>query len=75
MIGTILEKIVETKRQRVDAAKRSVHAELLKDRAAAARAGAPPHRLRDALADGSRFNIIAEYKKASPSKGTINDRL
>lgn len=75
MKGTILEKIVETKRLRVQGAKRSVDAALLKERAAAARAGAPPHRLRDAVADGSRINIIAEYKKASPSKGTINEGL
>ena len=75
MKGTILEKIVETKRLRVEAAKRLVSAEALKDRAAAGRSGSPSHRLRDAIADISRINIIAEYKKASPSKGIINDAL
>ena len=77
MKGTILEKIVETKRQRVDAAKRAVDPLLLKERAAAAAAhrDASPHPLREALADRSRINIIAEYKKASPSKGTINEIL
>ena len=75
MRGTILEKIVETKRQRVEAAKRAVDPGLLKERAAAAIAGAPPHRLRQVLADRSRINIIAEYKKASPSKGTISETL
>lgn len=75
MKGTILEKIVETKRQRVEATKRAVQPGQLMERAAAANADAPPHRLRQALADSSRINIIAEYKKASPSKGTINEKL
>lgn len=75
MKGTILEKIIETKRQRVEAAKKAVDAAMLKERAAAARADIPPHRLRDAIADNSRINIIAEYKKASPSKGSINEKL
>ena len=75
MKGTILEKIVEAKRERVESAKRAVDAALIKERASAARSDVPSHRLRDALADNSRINIIAEYKKASPSKGTINDSL
>ena len=75
MKGTILEKIVEAKRERVDAAMRAVDASSLKERAAAARSGVRSHRLRDAVTDKSRVNIIAEYKKASPSKGTINDSL
>ncbi len=75
MKGTILEKIVEIKRQRVEAAKLAVEPGLLKERAAAANADAPPHRLRQALANRSSINIIAEYKKASPSKGTINEQL
>lgn len=75
MKGTILEKIVESKRKRVDAAKAAVDRIELRDAAVAARAGIAPHRLRDALSDSSRLNIIAEFKRASPSKGIINDDL
>ena len=73
MKGTILEKIVESKRLRVEAAKAATNKARLVDRAASVHAGAPPHRLRSALADSSKVNIIAEFKKASPSKGVISE--
>lgn len=74
MKGTILEKIVDSKRLRVEAAKSAVDREKLIE-LATRRSGESSHRLRDALADASKINVIAEYKKASPSKGVINDRL
>ncbi|HEV2913291.1 MAG TPA: indole-3-glycerol phosphate synthase TrpC [Pyrinomonadaceae bacterium] len=45
--------------------------EELRARAHDARGGASPHRLRGALDERGRVNIIAEIKRASPSKGTI----
>jgi indole-3-glycerol phosphate synthase len=67
-MATILDKIVATKRNEIAAAKdRQSERELR-----AALADAPPVRsFFDALATGDRIRLIAEVKKASPSKGII----
>jgi len=75
MKGTILEKIVEAKRIRVEAAKRAIDIGALRESAIIARSKQDSHRFRAALSDRSTINIIAEFKRASPSKGTINDRV
>lgn len=65
---TILDKIVATKRQEVAQAKSAVPEPLLRQRLAEA----PP--VRDflaALSSGPPIRLIAEVKKASPSKGVI----
>ena len=46
----------------------------LLQRAQAARVEVLANRLRRALMSGNTVNIIAEFKRASPSKGVINDR-
>ena len=73
MTGTILKNIVEAKRRRVESAKSAVDLDDFKQRATSARETAEHHRFSNALLKGSRANIIAEFKRASPSKGVIND--
>jgi indole-3-glycerol phosphate synthase len=70
---TILETIFDRKRQRVRQAKASIDYASLIERARNTRSGAGSHQLRNSLSNRERLNIIAEFKKASPSKGAINE--
>jgi indole-3-glycerol phosphate synthase len=70
----ILTEILAQKRKRVEAAKVELPLAEVIERAAAQRASATPHRLRRALSSDS-INIIAEFKRRSPSKGVINAEL
>ncbi|MCP4250415.1 MAG: indole-3-glycerol phosphate synthase TrpC [bacterium] len=67
---TILDRIVETKRREVAAARSALPLEAMADRA---RAADPPRDFYAAVAGPARFGIhlIAEVKKASPSAGVI----
>ena len=66
----VLSQIIGKKRERVEEAKRVVPLERLRTEALAKRERAPSHALRRALqTDG--INIIAEFKRRSPSKGVI----
>ncbi len=68
---TFLDEILILKRGRVDAAKAGCDVGELRSAAISARADAPRNRLTAAVArDG--VNVIAEIKRASPSKGIIN---
>jgi indole-3-glycerol phosphate synthase len=67
-VSTILDKIVATKREEIARARAAVPLERLRDQLA----DAPP--IRDffaPLAAGGPIRLIAEVKKASPSKGVI----
>src|SRR5215475_7879761 len=66
--GNILEQIVATKRREVEAAKAQLPLAELRDRAADA---PPPRDFLAPLAAAGRVSLIAEVKKASPSKGVI----
>jgi len=67
----ILDKIVLHKREEVKLAKSMVPVNELE---AAAYFSRTPYSFEDFLLDEQRSSIIAEFKRSSPSKGTINDR-
>ena len=66
-----LSTIINQKRRRVETAKLSVTSRVLQLMAQKARAIAVPHALAAALKDETKINIIAEFKRKSPSKGEI----
>lgn len=75
MNSTFLDKIVASKRVRIEESKRSVDAVALSRAAFEISTKKTPNRLQTALRRTDRINIIAEFKRASPSKGIINDRF
>src|SRR5258705_3969131 len=68
----ILSQIIANKRLTVESAKRSLPLEQLRTDALNVRANMKAHALRNALS-GNAINIIAEFKRRSPSKGTIRE--
>src|SRR5512132_4405470 len=66
----ILSRIIETKRGRVAAAAKELPLNLLADQAETIRRLKQPHALKSALCSPG-INIIAEFKRRSPSKGDI----
>jgi indole-3-glycerol phosphate synthase len=66
-----LAKIIKKKRERLAASKAARSLEDVRREALASRADAGPHAFRAALGTEGRVNVIAEFKRASPSKGEI----
>src|SRR5215213_4723188 len=69
-----LTEIIKLKKQRLALAKEKCDFAELKNSAIVKRKKAENHRLREAL-QKNQINIIAEIKRASPSKGVINDKI
>jgi indole-3-glycerol phosphate synthase/phosphoribosylanthranilate isomerase len=67
-----LTKIIAAKRDRVAAARVRTSLEDLRAMALQVRARAKANQFSNALRDDSKTNIIAEFKRRSPSKGDIN---
>ena len=68
----ILSQIIETKKVRVASAKKARPLTELQGDAMRARKMSARHALRGALTQNERINIIAEFKRRSPSKGEIS---
>ena len=75
MSGTFLDKIVAKTSARIKAVKTDASLAEVRLRAEKVRETALPLRLRAALERPGRMNIIAEIKRASPSKGVINNNV
>ncbi len=69
-----LTEIIELKKKRLEIAKANRDFEELKSAAIVRREKAQSHRLRENL-QKDQINIIAEIKRASPSKGVINNKI
>lgn len=66
-----LNRIIERKRERLNEARIARPLEEVRRAGLAARGESSRHALRAAIGDAGRVNVIAEFKRASPSKGEI----
>jgi indole-3-glycerol phosphate synthase len=72
-MSTFLQNILDAKRHRIEESKSQISLSELKERNFVVSG----HRrdFKSALIASSKINVIAEFKRASPSKGVINDEL
>lgn len=74
-MNNFLNEIIELKKKRLEIVKAKISLEELKKKAFRVREKAEPNRFGKALSESNKINIIAEIKRASPSKGVINDQI
>lgn len=74
-MNNFLSEILELKQQSVELAKSNNNFESLKNHSFSIRSRAVPFALRKKLQADDAIHIIAEIKRASPSKGIINDKI
>lgn len=74
-MNNFLGEIIKLKKKRLAIAREKISLEDLKRKVFAVRENSDSHRLQTALMRNDKINIIAEIKRASPSKGVINDKI
>lgn len=74
-MSNFLSEILELKQKRVELSKSSNNFESLKNHSFSVRSRTVSHALRKQLQADDAIHIIAEIKRASPSKGIINDKI
>lgn len=71
--ATYLTEILEKRRYRIEKDFANISIKDLRANAFESRKNAAPNHLQKALAKSEKINIIAEFKRRSPSKGVINE--
>jgi indole-3-glycerol phosphate synthase len=70
-LESLLQQIIDSRRLTIEASRQTLPLAKLREQSLSQRAQAEAYALMKALSVGDRINIIAEFKRRSPSKGVI----